>query len=377
MLAIVAVTVLQAVPTVTNVQASQRADGKLVDIWYDVSNMSGGYAFADVVVEAGGSLVSATTLSGDLVGLTAGSGKHIIWDAGADWNEQFSSSVRVQVTVSDAPSGKVLIPAGSFSMGDNWDSLVDAPVHTVYVSAFYMDQYEVTKTKWDEVATWAATNGYDISSASAAGKASSHPGQKITWYSAVKWCNARSQKEGMTPCYTVSGVTYKSGSSSPICNWAANGYRLPTEAEWEKAARGMLLGKRFPWGDTITHSQANYQASPSSYLYDMNATSGFHPAYTSGSQPYTSPAGMFAANGYGLYDMAGNTWGWCWDWYSDTYYSGSPASNPQGPSSGTYRVLRGGAWDTLAHGCRVAFRYSLAPTSNYNSLGFRPVRRGP
>jgi formylglycine-generating enzyme required for sulfatase activity len=262
-------------------------------------------------------------------------------------------------------------------MGDSMDGVaVSLPVHSVYISAFSMDTTEVTKAQWDEVKAWGATNGYTDLPAGG-GKAANHPVQTVNWYAAVRWCNARSQKEGLTPCYTVTGEVYKVGASVPDCNWAASGYRLPTEAEWEKAARGGASGRRFPWGvsDTISHSRANYYAE-AGFTYDQ-AAAGYHPTYGTGALPYTSPAGAFAANGYGLYDMAGNVWEWCWDRYGAAYYTNSPASDPQGPSSGTARVLRGGSWYVNASYNRVEYRHQSSVTFSDTSFGFRPVRRVP
>ena len=159
----------------------------------------------------------------------------------------------------------------------------ELPQHTVYVSAFYMDRYEVTKALWDEVKTWADTNGYAFENAGS-GKATNHPVHTVNWYDVVKWCNARSEKEGLTPCYTTNGVTYKTGNdNNVVCNWSANGYRLPTEAEWEKAARGGVADTRFPWTDytnKISHAKANYYGNSGSYSYDLS--SGYHPTYSNG-----------------------------------------------------------------------------------------------
>ncbi len=274
-----------------------------------------------------------------------------------------------------APDGFVTIPGGWFQMGDQSDPEVgypnELPVHSVNVSRFHMGRHEVTKALWEEVRTWGASHGYTDLSAGG-GKAADHPVQDISWYAMVKWCNACSEKEDLTPCYRVSGAVYRIGNSDEVeCNWSADGYRLPTEAEWEKAARGGLAGKNFPWGDTISHSQANFwNSGGESYA---TGTTGPHPDWDEGGYPYTSPVGSFAPNGYGLYDMSGNVREWCWDWYG-SYSSGSQTA-PRGPASGTARVLRGGSWGVLATYCRVAGRLNgIAPADTYYGFGFRPAR---
>jgi len=278
------------------------------------------------------------------------------------------------------PLGMALIPAGDFVMGDTFaeGSSDELPLHTNTLSAFYMDQTEVTKAQWDAVYTWALANGYTFDNGGS-GKATNHPVQLVSWYDCVKWANARSVKEGLTACYTVAGNVYRTGQSAPDCNWTANGYRLPTEAEWEKAARGGAAGTRFPWTgvDTIQHARANYLADPGFPAYDTSPTSGYHPDYQSGGFPYTSPVGVFAPNGYGLYDMAGNVYEWCWDWYDGSFYASSPDEDPRGPASGTVRLWRGGMWYQFASGCRVANRFNQSPVFESDTLGFRLVRAAP
>lgn len=244
--------------------------------------------------------------------------------------------------------------------------------------AFHMDATEVTNDEMVRVMQWAYDNGKLIVSSfsvkNAQGnqqelldlddsdcwitwsgsifgmkstKGDGSPCVEVTWYGAVAYCNYRSELDGKTLCYNLSDWSV---------NTSANGYRLPTSTEWEYAARGGLSGKRFPWGDTITHSQANYISS-SSYSYDISSTRGYHPDYDDGGY-HTSPSGTFAANGYGLCDMAGNVWEWC------------------NTASGSARSFRGGSWFNYAYGARCGDEDWWYPPGYANdSIGFRAVSR--
>ena len=262
-----------------------------------------------------------------------------------------------------ANTNLVWVPSGSFRMGaDNSNFTNEQPAAAIHLDGFAIDAREVTWSNWNLVRRWALTNGYffatgqcGVVSGGGAATSSNHPVVKIGWHDAVKFCNARSQYEGLLPAYYMTAAQtniYKSNTvdlTSACVNWTANGYRLPTEAEWEKAARGGFTGQDYPWGGGIAASNAHYGASG------------------------TTNVALYPANGYGLGDAAGNAAEWCWDWFGS--YADRTADNPIGPTSGTFRAVRGGAWSNDAARLRCAFRDGLAPADSNIAIGLRCVRR--
>ena len=246
----------------------------------------------------------------------------------------------------------VLIPAGTFQMGNTgacleWTS-DEALVHTVTISReFYMSKYEVTQKQYQAVMD---TNPSKF-------KGENLPVERVSWYNAVSFCNALSQQEGKTLCYTIQNDT------NITCNWDANGYRLPTEAEWEYAAKAGSVS------DFYNGSLSNLYWQP----LDMNLDNiGWYGGNSGGK---SQAVGQKQPNKFGLYDMSGNVHEWCWDWWSGRY-SSTAVSDPTGPSSGSDRVHRGGSWEDYSYYCQSAYRDRFAPNYRNSYSGFRIVRVG-
>jgi formylglycine-generating enzyme required for sulfatase activity len=292
--------------------------------------------------------------------------------------------------MSTKPDPKVMaaIPAGPFEMGDAMGdgNVNESPLHTVEVGAFYMDRYLVTKAMWDEVYSWAVRHGYEFEN-EGFGKGPNHPVVIVNWYDIVKWSNARSEKDGLKRAYHTSEkhtAVYRTGQTDMTtahADWTAEGYRLPTEAEWEKAARGGAKGHRFPWTDTdnISGDRTNYYYSSDRNRYDLAGPRGYQPKFHDRIYPFTSPVNTFSPNGYGLYDMAGNIWQWCWDWYDAAWYGNPKAGerDTRGPNSApknSFRTMRGGSWHRAANFCRCAHRGMDAPDLGWITFGFRCAR---
>ena len=279
--------------------------------------------------------------------------------------------VGVNKTVSNVPEGFVEIPAVSISGSEIWTPASDVFVsgrkrgRKLEIASFYMSDHEVTRGEYK------AVMGSDPSRAAAYDKAGkkltgddnvkNNPVNYISWYDALVYCNTRSINEGLTPCYEIGGKTHPSewGAvptennstwDAATCDFTADGYRLPTEAEWEWAARG--------GGESYTYAGSNNVDEVAWYIENTNDTG-------------TRDVKTKKANGNGLYDMSGNVWEWCWDWYDSI--SSETAST--GPASGSCRCPRGGSWYGGASFAQVADRYNICyPIYRSSYCGFRLVR---
>lgn len=239
----------------------------------------------------------------------------------------------------DFTADMVRLAGGRFQMGDK--DQVDATPHEVVVSSFYMDKYLVTQEQYQKV----------MGSNPSRWKEDKNPVEQVRWSDAVKYCNRRSESEGLQPCYDLG--TWR-------CNFEANGYRLPTEAEWEYACRAGTAGAYF-FGET--------PAKLGDYAW-FGKNAGGHPR----------PVGQKQPNPWGFYDIYGNVWEWCNDFYKVDYYKESPREDPRGPSEGKTKVVRGGAWRFSAENCRSGYRYNENPgyadvCFGYDIYGFRCVRK--
>ncbi len=246
----------------------------------------------------------------------------------------------------------LLIPAGEFLMGSDSGENNEKPAHIVYLDAFYIDKYEVTNAQYKKFV-----------------QATGHKEPEGNIYVNGNWVWGKPWQDKNYNGDNQPVVCVSWNDAKAYADWA--GKRLPTEAEWEKAARGGLVGKKYAWGDSLPppNNYGNFADETAKRVFGWSGIiSGYDDGYI-----YTSPVGKFTPNGYGLYDMAGNVLEWCLDWYDERYYLNSPGSNPKGPNSGTYKVTRGVCWynyedPTLI---RIAIRLYEEPTFTSSFCGFR------
>ena len=360
---LMAFAIFAAAPVVNNVVATP-GTGKIT-ISYDL--VADGACDVNLLISDNGGttyMITPTAVTGAIGNqISTGTGKSIVWHPAAD-GMSVGNNYRAKVIANYNPSF-ITIPEGSFTMGSppGIGDTYERPAHSVSLNPFSMDKYEVTQESYRAVTGSTPPVG--------AGTGDNYPVYRVSWCSALKYCNLRSMQEGFMPVYSINSSTdpadwgtVPTASNSPglddwyaaICNWDANGYRLPTEAEWEYAARG---GTNDP-----------------DYIYSGSDTIDDVAWYTGNNSPIggTKPVGGKAPNSFGLYDMSGNVQEWCWDWFGS--YSSSSSTNPTGPSSGTYRVMRGSSYYKPASDCRVTKRVNYIPRLFDTGTGFRVCRTG-
>ena len=246
---------------------------------------------------------------------------------------------------SDSSSANMkAIVGGTFLMGSNNDDQEERPSHLVSIKSFEIAKHEVTQKQWQELM---GSNPSQFIN-------SQHPVERVSWHDAIAYCNALSISEGFTPAYLING-------DFTTCDFNANGYRLPTEAEWEYACRA---------GTTTDYYSGNRNKAFNGCYEEAALTSvGW---YCNNASSTTHPVGQKQPNSFGLFDMHGNVFEWCWDWSGD--YPSVSQTNPTGPNNGSLRICRGGSWFYVPQQSRSSFRLAYQPSSKYSGVGFRVVR---
>ncbi|MEO1418578.1 MAG: formylglycine-generating enzyme family protein [Bacteroidota bacterium] len=376
-------TLIATAQTIENVTFQQ--DGKDIVVFYDLlgeeedtyEDLSLYYSF-----NGGKNFYGpCQSVTGDTGRVTPAFGRSIRWKAFEELGDISSSRFIVKVRAAytdvpnstlDLPDDMVYVKGGTFIMGSPEDEEKRGSYerqHKVTVSDFLIGKYEVTFEEYD---TFCTATGKDMPDDRSWGR-NRRPVIAVSWYDAIEYCNWRSEQEKLEPFYTINKSSQDSNNKSwyddlkwtVTPNWNSKGYRLPTEAEWEYAARGGGKAVLFGNGKNILDpSEANFRAAAD---YKMNASR------TGTYRGETVPVGSLnTPNTLGLHDMAGNVWEWCWDWYGS--YPTSAQTDPHGATSGVPRVIRGGSWNNDPQRCRVAYRGDDIPSFRSRYVGFRLSR---
>jgi len=353
-------------PVIDTVYVQQQEETFLVDIYYDVTDADNDplIIYVQVSNDSGKTFtVPARTFNGDYgFDIISGSNRHIVWDAGEDFPEQYGESFRVKLIACDIDLGQFIsVAQGTFSMGDSSGLFDQQPRHDVTLDEYYISPHAVTNAEYKifcdmtshpyppEGGNSQPPQGYFINYPH-------YPVVAVCWYDAIRYCNWLSEQKGYSACYDTSNWSYDPSN---------NGYHLPSEAQWECAARGGLDRKKYPWGDEDPGTRCNYQSYHGileNEMADFSNNRG------------TLAVGNFNPNGFGLYDMAGNVLEWSNDWYQEDYYSQSPSENPIGPATGFEKIIRGGAWNRSETYLQCAFREKKSPNTKHYDIGFRIAR---
>lgn len=363
---------------VTNIRVEQDPALRYYKVSFDLEGKADDqYQIDAVPYKADRELTDLRYLAGAGITEPCAPGKdlRIFWEPIMEGFE--SEGWKFRITAKAIPKDVVWVEGGTFQMGSADGDDDEKPAHQVTVGSFILAKHEVTV---GEFRSFVSGSGYQTDAERKGGayvwensqwvlksdanwrnpyfqQNDSHSVTCVSWYDAVAYCNWRSGKEGLKPVYSIAGNNAPAYWSKGVidCDWNANGYRLPSEAEWEFAARGGKQSKGYQYAGS----------------HDLNAVGWY--GGNSGSKA-THPVGTKAANELGLHDMSGNVWEWCWDWYDSGYYGKSPGSDSRGAGSGLSRVLRGGSWDYSDYGCRVAGRANYDPASRDLNNGFRVAR---
>ena len=338
------ITVVNRVFSPTNLKASQIAEGTVILTWSDSSKIETGFEVEQKTNNSGFvkvDTVGPSITTDTLFNLTNDS--TYTFRVRAISKLKFSSYTEEISVYVGYNADMILVQGGSYIMGD---ATYATPQHSVTLSSFYISKTEVTQGQYKAVVGTTPSNFINAGDY--------NPVEQVNWYDCISYCNKLSRLKGKTPCYSINGNTNPSNwkVGTIVCDYTVKGYRLPTEAEWEFAARGGTKSVGYTYSGSNTANDVSW--------YSTNSSNTTHAVNTK------------TVNELGLSDMSGNVWEWCWDW--NALYNSSSQTNPSGASNGTYKVIRGGSYYENLYHCLPGYRTSYAPATGCFNLGFRLVQ---